>query len=49
MVVWQRIIMSDGSSVVIEILPVTDGAGYAGLEDEVVRSSLQVRRLRRWR
>jgi type IV secretion system protein VirB10 len=34
-VVWQRIIMPDGSSVVIENLPATDTAGYAGLEDEV--------------
>ena len=35
LVVWQRIIMPDGSSVVIENLPATDVAGYAGLEDEV--------------
>jgi len=35
LVVWQRIIMPDGSSVVIENLPATDTAGYAGLEDEV--------------
>ena len=35
LVVWQRIIMPDGSSVVIENLPTTDTAGYAGLEDEV--------------
>ncbi|WP_422367434.1 TrbI/VirB10 family protein [Pelagibius sp.] len=35
LVVWQRIIMPDGSSVVIENLPATDMAGYAGLEDEV--------------
>ena len=35
LVVWQRIIMPDGSSVVIENLPTTDVAGYAGLEDEV--------------
>ena len=35
LVVWQRIIMPDGSSIVIENLPATDTAGYAGLEDEV--------------
>lgn len=35
LVVWQRIIMPDGSSVVIENLPATDVAGYADLEDEV--------------
>ena len=35
LVIWQRIIMPDGSSVVIENLPATDVAGYAGLEDEV--------------
>ncbi len=35
LVVWRRIVMPDGSSVVIENLPATDTAGYAGLEDEV--------------
>lgn len=35
LVVWQRIIMPDGSSIVIENLPATDVAGYAGLEDKV--------------
>ncbi|HIC82162.1 MAG TPA: TrbI/VirB10 family protein [Kiloniellaceae bacterium] len=35
LVVWQRIIMPDGSSIVIEHLPATDTGGYAGLEDEV--------------
>ncbi len=35
LVIWQRIIMPDGSSMVIENLPTTDTAGYAGLEDEV--------------
>lgn len=35
LVVWQRIIMPDGSSIVIENLPGTDAAGYAGLEDKV--------------
>ncbi|MBU6297206.1 MAG: TrbI/VirB10 family protein [Alphaproteobacteria bacterium] len=35
LVVWQRIIMPDGSSIQIDNLPATDPAGYAGLEDEV--------------
>ncbi len=35
LVVWQRIIMPDGSSVEIDNMPATDTAGYAGLEDEV--------------
>lgn len=35
LVVWQRIIMPDGSSMVIDNLPATDTAGYAGLNDQV--------------
>lgn len=35
LVVWQRIIRPDGSSVVIDNLPATDTGGYAGLADEV--------------
>lgn len=35
LVVWQRFIRPDGSSVVIDNLPATDTAGYAGLFDEV--------------
>ena len=35
LVIWQRLIMPDGSSAVIENLPATDTAGYAGLEDQV--------------
>lgn len=35
LVVWQRIILPDGSSVVIDNLPATDTAGYAGLADAV--------------
>jgi type IV secretion system protein TrbI len=35
LVVWQRIVMPNGSSEVIDNLPATDTAGYAGLEDEV--------------
>lgn len=35
LVVWQRLIRPDGSSIVIDNLPATDEGGYAGLEDEV--------------
>jgi type IV secretion system protein VirB10 len=35
LVVWNRMILPDGSSIVIDNLPATDAAGYAGLEDEV--------------
>ena len=35
LLVWQRIVMPDGSSLQIDNLPATDAAGYAGLEDEV--------------
>ncbi len=35
LLVWQRIVMPDGSSIQIDNLPATDMAGYAGLEDEV--------------
>jgi type IV secretory pathway VirB10-like protein len=35
LVVWQRIIMPDGTSIVIDNLPATDTSGYAGLAGEV--------------
>ena len=35
LLVWQRIIMPDGSSIQIDNLPATDTAGYSGLEDQV--------------
>ncbi len=35
LVVWNRMILPDGSSIVVDNLPATDAAGYAGLEDEV--------------
>jgi type IV secretion system protein VirB10 len=35
LLVWQRIIMPNGYSMVIDNLPATDTAGYAGLEDDV--------------
>jgi type IV secretion system protein VirB10 len=34
-VVWQRIIMPDGSSLRIDNSPATDPSGYAGLQDKV--------------
>ena len=35
LLVWQRIVMPDGSSIEIDNLPASDAAGYAGLEDDV--------------
>ena len=35
LIVWQRIIMPDGSSLRIDNVPATDPAGYAGLADKV--------------
>lgn len=35
LVVWQRIILPDGSSIQIDNLPAADTAGYAGLQDKV--------------
>jgi type IV secretion system protein TrbI len=35
LVVWQRIILPNGTSIVIDNLPATDTSGYAGLEDDV--------------
>jgi len=35
LVVWQRLILPDGTSVLVDNLPATDESGYAGLEDKV--------------
>jgi type IV secretion system protein VirB10 len=35
LVVWQRIIMPNGSSIQIDNLPASDTSGYAGLQDDV--------------
>jgi type IV secretion system protein VirB10 len=35
LLVWTRLIMPDGESIVLERLPGADAGGYAGLEDEV--------------
>ncbi len=42
LIVWQRIIRPDGSSIVIENLPATDQSGYAGLSDEVDNHTWQL-------
>lgn len=42
LVVWSRLVMPDGSSIVIDNLPAVDPGGYAGLEDGV---DLHTRRL----
>ena len=35
LLVWQRLVLPDGSSVRLDNVPATDLSGYAGLEDEV--------------
>lgn len=35
LLIWTRMIFPDGSSIILDNLPGTDTAGYAGLEDEV--------------
>lgn len=35
LLIWQRIVMPDGSSIQLDNLPATDAAGYTGLEDQV--------------
>lgn len=35
LIVWQRIVMPDGSSLRIDNVPATDPSGYAGLQDKV--------------
>ncbi len=35
LVIWQRLILPDGSSLVLDALPASDTAGYAGLKDSV--------------
>jgi type IV secretion system protein TrbI len=42
LVVWQRIILPDGSSIRIDNVPATDIAGYAGLSDRIDRHSWQL-------
>ena len=35
LVVWQRLLLPDGSSMVLDNLPATDPSGFAGLKDQV--------------
>lgn len=35
LVIWQRILLPDGSSLRIDNVPATDASGYAGLQDKV--------------
>jgi type IV secretion system protein TrbI len=35
LLIWTRLLMPDGTSIVLDNLPATDAAGYSGLEDEV--------------
>lgn len=42
LVVWNRIIMPDGTSITIDNLPAVDLSGYAGLEDQVDYHSWQL-------
>ena len=35
LLIWTRLVMPDGSSIVLDNLPATDTKGYAGLEDSV--------------
>lgn len=42
LVVWQRILLPDGSSIQIDNVPATDTQGYSGLSDGVDRHSWQL-------
>ncbi len=42
MVVWQRIILPDGSSIRLDNTPASDTEGYAGLADRIDRHSWQL-------
>jgi len=42
LLVWQRIILPDGSSIRIDNVPATDTQGYAGLADQIDRHSWQL-------
>lgn len=42
LVVWQRIILPDGSSIRIDNVPATDTQGYAGLSDKIDRHIWQL-------
>lgn len=42
LVVWQRIVLPDGSSIRIDNMPASDMAGYAGLSDKVDAHTWQI-------
>ncbi|WP_447753401.1 TrbI/VirB10 family protein [Sphingopyxis fribergensis] len=42
LIVWQRILLPDGSSIRIDNVPATDTQGYAGLADRIDRHSWQL-------
>jgi type IV secretion system protein VirB10 len=42
LIVWQRIILPDGSSIRIDNVPATDTQGYAGLSDRIDRHTWQL-------
>ena len=42
LVVWQRIILPDGSSIRLDNVPGTDAEGYAGLSDRIDRNTWQL-------
>ncbi len=42
LVVWQRIILPDGSSIRIDNVPAADAQGYAGLSDKIDRHTWQL-------
>lgn len=42
LVVWQRIVFPDGSSIRIDNVPATDAQGYAGLSDRIDRHTWQL-------
>jgi type IV secretion system protein VirB10 len=42
LVIWQRILMPDGSAIAVDNLPATDAQGYAGLADRIDLHSWQL-------
>jgi type IV secretion system protein VirB10 len=42
LVVWQRIILPDGSSIRLDNMPASDTEGYAGLADRIDRHTWQL-------
>lgn len=42
LVVWQRLILPDGSSIRIDNVPATDARGYTGLSDQIDRHTWQL-------